>query len=154
MGATTFETIGLGKDAGAAYRTAVDDALWSRGHDGYTGTIAEKAGFELFTLPKGVTARRVMDKIDDAHWALICEENPSVFSTRREGPNARQRNALAYLREKFGRDAESLLRTYDDKWGPAVAFELTNDVARKAKEHAGRKGTHDKVFLFCGYASC
>jgi len=154
MGATTFHTTALGKDADEAFRRATDEALYDYGHAGYTGTIAEKDGYHLFELPKGVTAQRVLDKIDDAHWAMIVEQNPTVYSGRHDRPNARQRAALAYLRKHFGSDAARIMDTYDDKWGPALCLQVTGAAAATVKERARRKGTHDKVFIFCGYASC
>jgi len=47
MGATTFTHFQPGQNAGAAFAEAVGQALYNHGHDGYTGTIAEKPGFQL-----------------------------------------------------------------------------------------------------------
>jgi len=155
MGATTFETTAVGRDFGAAFTAAVRDAQYDYGHAGYTGTIAEKDGADLIPLPKGVTAQRVMAKIDAASWAWSVEQNPEIYNRPGDRAKASDRKALAYLREKLGANgAEHMLRTYDDKWGPAIAFELTGAAGATVKERAGRKGTHDKVFIFCGWASC
>lgn len=42
MGACTFVTRSHGRDVQQAFRAAVEDAKWTHGHGGYTGTIAEK----------------------------------------------------------------------------------------------------------------
>ena len=55
MGAASFDTAAFGKTPQAAFNAAQDNARYERGHGGYTGTIAEKYGFEQVTLPKGVT---------------------------------------------------------------------------------------------------
>jgi hypothetical protein len=45
MGAEQFFTTSSGKTAKAAFKSAVDDALYDHGHSGYSGTIAEKQDF-------------------------------------------------------------------------------------------------------------
>lgn len=47
MGGTTFTHLQAGPDVDAAYKEAVEDALHEHGHGGYTGTIAEKAGYDV-----------------------------------------------------------------------------------------------------------
>ena len=75
MGATTFSTYGLGKTAGDAFYAAQDRARYEYGHGGYTGTIAEKSGYD-FALLKEVDRinqqRRemVLEKLKQALWIL------------------------------------------------------------------------------------
>lgn len=47
MGAERFDQFQKGTDAKKAFSDAVDRAAWEYGHGGYTGTIAEKPGFEM-----------------------------------------------------------------------------------------------------------
>jgi hypothetical protein len=47
MGSVTFETLAFGETADEAFSNAVEDAKHMHGHDGYTGTIAEKSSFEV-----------------------------------------------------------------------------------------------------------
>src|ERR1035437_521723 len=47
MGADPFVQFAFGKDAKAAFAAAVEQAEYSYGHAGYTGTIAEKGEFVL-----------------------------------------------------------------------------------------------------------
>lgn len=54
MGAEVFGTRSIGRDAHEAFRIAVEQAAWAHGHEGYTGTIAEKDSFTMITLPEGV----------------------------------------------------------------------------------------------------
>ena len=51
MGATSFFTRATGNSPTGAYNEAVREALYERGHGGYTGTIAEKSGYALFNIP-------------------------------------------------------------------------------------------------------
>ena len=105
MGATNFETVSLGKDAGDAFRSAVADARHEYGHGGYTGTIAEKDGFTVFGLPAGVTARELMGWVEKACYSIMPEGLPAEHR--------------ALVMEMAG--------VYNDKWGPAVCLELSRD---------------------------
>lgn len=120
MGATTFESVGQGVDLDAAFRNAHDSATYEYGHGGYSGTLAEKPGAVLFALPPGVKPREVIDQLADG--GEYDDNGRTVLPAK--------------LVEWYGHDAERIYRTYDDKWGPAVAFEY--------------KPRH---FLFCGWAS-
>ena len=54
MGATTFDHAVIGKfeNAREAFKKAIEEAEYSYGHDGYTGSIAEKESFVLPDAPK------------------------------------------------------------------------------------------------------
>jgi hypothetical protein len=54
MGATTFVTVGHGKTAAEAFKAAREDAQYSYGHDGYTGTIAEKSNFQEVSVASSI----------------------------------------------------------------------------------------------------
>ena len=68
MGASPFITESTGKDAEDAFHKAVEDALYDFGHNGYTGTIAEKNTFVILPLPENSKpyreANRLLDKGD------------------------------------------------------------------------------------------
>lgn len=49
MGAQTFAERGVGKTAKEAFLAAREQALYDEGHNGYTGTIAEKSSFTLIS---------------------------------------------------------------------------------------------------------
>jgi hypothetical protein len=49
VGASTFETYRDGTDVHDAFSDAVEEAGWEHGHDGYSGTIAEKTEYEIIT---------------------------------------------------------------------------------------------------------
>lgn len=51
MGAEAFRTKAQGATAQAAFEEAQSTARYDHGHAGYTGTIAEKNGFEMIPLP-------------------------------------------------------------------------------------------------------
>ena len=53
MGADVFHTRGRGKNAQEAFDDAVDQACYDFGHQGYTGSIAEKSSFVKIPLPEG-----------------------------------------------------------------------------------------------------
>lgn len=49
MGASVFMDYGSGKTAKEAFNALVEDARYTNGHGGYTGTIAEKDEFKILT---------------------------------------------------------------------------------------------------------
>lgn len=173
MGATNFQTYGIGKTVGEAYQKAVEEALYWSGHGGYTGTIAEKSGYALITLPPRVSTQRFL------HWIELLSYSTDESWTRERlqhldskrapaGRGEAWRKEKAQLR-KLLKEAEKArksvpaqhralvqqaVQVYDDKWGPALAFEVPATEARKIKEQEGLKGTRKRVFCFCGYASC
>ena len=53
MGGEWFEEEGTGATAQEAFDKLVKEAQYDYGHSGYTGTIAEKPGFELVEAPEG-----------------------------------------------------------------------------------------------------
>lgn len=65
MGATTFSVSAKGKTAQEAFDKAVASAKRSYGHDGYTGSIAEKRSFAMITPPKGEDAIAYANKLMD-----------------------------------------------------------------------------------------
>lgn len=67
MGSCDFETLGYGKTPGEAFHQAWDQATYDRGHEGYTGTIAEKPGARFFDLAgAGLTYARFV-KLERAY---------------------------------------------------------------------------------------
>ena len=54
MGAEVFACSAKGKDANEAFSVARADALYAHGHNGYTGSIAEKSSFRLVPLHESV----------------------------------------------------------------------------------------------------
>ena len=65
MGSESFSHQAEGKSAKDAFQKARKQALYDRGHDGYTGTIAEKDAFIMIELPKGQEAEAYADKLID-----------------------------------------------------------------------------------------
>ncbi|HJL14124.1 MAG TPA: hypothetical protein RMH99_00640 [Sandaracinaceae bacterium LLY-WYZ-13_1] len=62
MGATSFITTAHGRTAKEAFRAAAEDARHWHGHDGYTGTVAEKVDFVMISD----TAADVKARVDQA----------------------------------------------------------------------------------------
>ena len=168
MGATTFSHIAYGKTAREAFAQAQDQAGWEHGHGGYSGTIVEKPGFVLFEIPKGVrcSAYRFMELVDEAEemsesgyledslqYARSATEKRKLEAQIRK----EERRSAAWWKKLNPSLAEVVRRAapvYHDKWEACVAVEMAGQEAVKIKERHGRKGTHDKVFLFAGWASC
>jgi hypothetical protein len=178
MGATTFETLAMGKDAREAFNRAQEQEGWEHGHGGYSGTIVEKPGFVTVPLPPRVKVHRFLEWIDlatDASYLEYAKEDLARAEAQLKAAKpgtirnhqAWVRRAKSHLKEvevkraKYVRTVgshralvEKYQPTYDDKWGPCLAFQINGAEGAKIKERAGRKGTHDKVFLFAGWASC
>lgn len=81
MGACTFVDFAREPDIGKAFNGAVADARYERGHGGYTGTIAEKAGRGITVIERApqtkeaarALANRLIDESDsriDDKWGL------------------------------------------------------------------------------------
>jgi hypothetical protein len=66
MGADTFKTKARGATAELAFADAIHRAQWSYGHDGYTGTIAEKHSFVMIRLPEGKDPSVYAEELIDA----------------------------------------------------------------------------------------
>lgn len=165
MGATTFSTYGLGKTAEFAFLNARDHALYMNGHGGYTGSLAEKPSYVLFVMPPRCTVKKIIGLLHEVEDFESLEYLREDLKYARNKTDLRQREA--YLKkeqkrqESFWRkhaNIAPLLRQiapiYNDKWGPAVALEIRGSEAAEFKKQRGRAGTHDKVFYFCGWASC
>lgn len=67
MGATEFRDRVAGNTAREAFASAVQAAQHRSGHEGYTGTVAEKPGFRVFTAPSGVDPDRFVEAIESFH---------------------------------------------------------------------------------------
>ena len=65
MGAEYFEIKVKGATAREAYRSAVEQAIWDWGHQGYSGTIKETDGFKEFNL-NGKTVEDRIREIDQS----------------------------------------------------------------------------------------
>jgi hypothetical protein len=67
MGATTFTCEVEGNTASQAFRAAKEQAQYEYGHDGYTGTIAEKSSFIMMECPAGVDLYTHVYALLDSH---------------------------------------------------------------------------------------
>lgn len=154
MGAVTFQTIALGRDAASAFTAAVEHAQYMYGHGGYSGSIAEKSSYVEAVLPPRWTLDRFLDAMNAevGEWARKPKRDSSgSFALKRWN---RQHKAYDELVAFCGqRDVDHWRLAYDDKWGPAVCVELTGKVARDHKAACGRAGTRDRAFAFVGFAS-
>jgi hypothetical protein len=71
MGAETFYVTAKGSTSQQAFDSAVDEARYRYGSDGYTGTIAEKGSYVMIDLPAGDNPREFADR-------LISECDPRI----------------------------------------------------------------------------
>jgi hypothetical protein len=135
MGAYDFKNTVIAKTAKAGFAEAADRARYEYGHGGYTGSIAEKSGFVIFTPAKG--KRWTVELIK----SLIWEAEESNAASKR-------------LTDLFGASAaRQLVATYNDKWGPAICIELPYSQTKALKARRGVSGTQGKAFCFFGIAS-
>lgn len=100
MGATNFIVEKSGTSAKAVFDELQEAARRAYGSEGYTGSIAEKAGFEEFTLPSGLDIQTFLNYIEGDEDASLDGMSPAAADVCRR---ARRR--------------------YDDKWGPAVCVQ-------------------------------
>jgi len=155
MGASYFVTYGHGKDVGSAFEQARNEALYWEGHGGYTGTIAEVHSCVLFTRVHGcrTSPESLMDAALDAEVYQIYDYETNSMVTPK--PTTEQRKARDKIVRAFGeRDADRFMEAVTgSKWEPCAAIEITGKAATAYKGKKGLKGTHNKVFLFAGFAS-
>lgn len=171
MGAVDFTSYGFGRDAREAFIQAVQQAQYDHGHAGYTGTIAEKGSYSLISLPPRVPPTRFLSWVEASTWAdmTYLREDLKRLEAQRapRGQGEAWRKRKAQLRKSIKQSERDLAKipaqhreiveraalTWNDKWGPALAFEVKGTEAAKAKKWAGLKGTRKRVFCFCGLAS-
>tara|TARA_Y100000310_G_C20185342_1_gene580025 strand:- start:34 stop:324 length:291 start_codon:yes stop_codon:yes gene_type:complete len=65
MGAEVFVTESIGANANEAFNNARNDALYQYGHNGYSGSIAEKYSFVMIKLPPEHNVHRFIDSLID-----------------------------------------------------------------------------------------
>jgi hypothetical protein len=149
MGATDFMTEATGRTPDEAYRSAVDDARYWHGHGGYSGSIAEKDGYELWAVPLDAlpplpsdmprhltNAQRLANVMNAIDWDVdqyLAKEPNDKYPIVVLAYNDTKALLGALGRQKF----ESLLNVYLNKWGPALAIK-----------------TDEETFTFMGLASC
>ena len=152
MGATEFAIDNFGPTLGDAYNKQVGSDHYDYGHSGYTGTTAEKDGVIEIDRPPRITAGRVMDTVRDASQWYFWLETDEKYQHLHVRPKVRCRDAYYRLREWYPTaHAHDIIKTHDDKWGPALAVEQSP--AEKKKRWNGLpRGS--KTFLFFGMASC
>ena len=72
MGACSFMAYGHGKNPGAGYKDAVDEAIYDYGHDPYNGTISTTSGFVMIPREEDESyeewARRVIEDSRVQKW--------------------------------------------------------------------------------------
>jgi len=98
MGATTFRNSTNAKTAELAFQRLQDNAFYEYGHNGYTGTIAEKPGFTLFTPPEDMSPKEFI-------WTII---------------NEGEKSDIKEVKEAY--------ELYDDKWANAVCVQTGEDL--------------------------
>ena len=157
MGAQEFEVIYNGKTWHDAFDVAVEDAYWSYGHAGYTGSICEKPGAHLITRPKGVKASTLMETIGEADR----HADKWWFATEAEKKRAKAKAQKAHdkMLAWFGQyETDTILRCFDDKWDDALCIELTkgeypNKYSDPTDRYYERLPRGHKMWIFFGMAS-
>jgi len=105
MGAENFYEVSIEKDIDVAFNSAREGVLYWVGHQGYSGTIAEKDSYLVYLKDMVIPLEKAFT-IEEAllmSWNDITDE----------------------LVELVGElDAILMASVYNDKWGPCVAFRL------------------------------
>ena len=111
MGASQYMNVGKGKTAKVAFDKVAENARWSHGHGGYSGTIAEKGSMVEFPRPKGMRAKTVVDAVHAISQIWFDDDgNPNTDAVQAKYPKL---------------PIASMFEVYDDKWGPSLAIELS-----------------------------
>lgn len=140
MGASPFQAVACGDTMQVAFGEAVRQAQYEYGHRGYTGTIAEKDRF--------LNAGRLPVTAPIDYVISLFNAYPLPGSNIPGDRNVTLKAAQAVGLELDERRMTELVKAYDDKWGPAVGFELAEG-ATEEEQAAGLKR-----YVFVGWASC
>jgi hypothetical protein len=117
MASTAFSRVAYGTNADEAYGVACEDAQSENGcQDGYSGGLKAKSGFLLVETPLDVDLSRWLD-------ALKCGKLPRDYEMHSD---------------EFARQFE----IYDDKWEPALCFEVFDKNQKRS----------ENKYIFVGYA--
>lgn len=174
MGAQDTSQVAAGKTAGEAYHRAHADAQDYYGHqEGYSGAINSKdGGYVLVDLPPRFTYAKLEKLIQEYDYAqaglwqpreAIKANSPGGFYFGKRGAKGNLRKAQVELRRAEARIArvkkqippalapkfDSIVETYNDKWGPPLAVELKG---AEAKRYRTQKRRGEKLFVFFGMA--
>ncbi len=151
MGAEYTETVASGATPREAFAAARESALWTHGHGGYTGSMAEKSSYTFVgILPQEVDPRTLNEIayqyyqfLTDGAWEekMFKDKNGyKVFSHREERHSDPRPEALATP------EGDRLLREWHEyadgsKWGPAACVEFV------------RPNSDTRWFMFGGWCS-
>jgi len=74
MGASSFYTVTEAENAGQAYKTLVQEALYQYGQDPYNGTISTTNGFKMIAIKPDETPRDICLRAEDLaeKWGDCC----------------------------------------------------------------------------------
>ena len=121
MGSTPFTRIAYGTSPEEAYNNADDETQSEYGYQNkYSGDLNSKPGFVLAHLPEGVNLSAWIVALKTENMPLDFPMHAKVFEAQQD--------------------------IYEDKWGPALCFEVpdtTQKIWRKTKQ---------KKYIFLGYA--
>jgi hypothetical protein len=83
------------KTAKEAFQALVDEARHECGHGGYTGTIAEKRGFKMVSVPPGKDPLQYAEDCleDDDHW---CQDKWGDAACIAIGPDTKDPDLTSY----------------------------------------------------------
>ena len=119
-----------------AFDSAVKSAQYDHGHAGYTGTIAEKSGWRWAgKLPDGISSEDAMAVLDH-----LVEVDRHPAGAQVALPSELTDEIFGAVCELLGGRRDEIVDVYNDKWGPAVCFEVTVPGP-------------DRRFTFMGWAS-
>lgn len=146
MGASPFLEILVGRDLEKEFDKAVADAQYNYGHAGYTGSIAEKGGYvNVGTLPSRLSITRLEELIYEYEDWSSANDEYNRNGGKWPGPHP--------VPETWRTFVEKVTPLYNDKWGPAVVFEVKGGAAAEIKRQHRREGSWDRVWVAMGLAS-
>lgn len=139
MGASQFTRIGTGRDIAKAFDAAYRDAGYEYGHL-YSGDLSNKSGYDFFGRRTETQIRRIVDllvdledadqEVDDLRYDGQYGRRP-MTPAKRQAVIRRQATIIDRLVRAMApgfqdvRTVRRLASVYADKWGPAVAFQLS-----------------------------
>jgi hypothetical protein len=107
MGAERFTVVVEGETAEETFKEALEAAQWEHGHSGYSGSLADKSSFVMYTPDQGEPheAEEYAEYEDVLIRTLLSHPDPNI-------------RALEAFCDGSGASA------WQDKWGPAGCVQL------------------------------
>src|SRR5437763_10936334 len=151
MGGTTFEDYAWGRTPQEAYDLAVAEAIFSHGHEPYSGTIKEKDGYVMIDVPtkwKGKEIEYASHLIDEDDYRISDKWGPAGCILL-ESKDAIEKVPYATTVERYDQQGtrkwETIFTVYSRGGGSSRSFTSQTDAEKFAKDWVKKNNETAKI---------